>query len=136
MKIVQKSVLVLVALAAFGMMAGCDKAERAMDKADLGAISEITKLIGSTTDALAGIEDLDSAKAALPALKNVDLELGKLVQKFGDMSPEQKSELTGVVSKAMPQMESAIRKVSGMPGVGAVVRPTLDSLKNKFKSMI
>lgn len=136
MKFIGKSILVVVALAAMGLMAGCDQAEKTLEKTGLGGATEITKLIGSATSALAGIKDIDSAKAALPDLKNVDTDLGKIVQKFSEMSPEQKSQLTGIVTKAMPQLEGAMEKVTALPGIGAVVGPTLDSLKSKFSSFI
>ena len=136
MKFMGKSILVVVAVVAIGMMAGCDQAKETLEMTNLGGAAEITKLIGSATSALAGITDIDSAKAALPALKNVDTDLGKIVQKFGEMSPEQKDQITGIVTKAMPQLEDAIAKAAAMPGIGAVVGPTLDSLKNKFSNFI
>ena len=141
MKIQMRNGLLMIAcLAAFGLLAGCDQAEKALEKTDLtselGTTAEASKLIGNAVKSLGSIKDLESAKAALPALKNVDLDLGKLVTKVKDMSPEQQAQLTSVVSKAMPQLEGAMSKVTSLPGVGAVVGPTLESLQNKFKSLI
>jgi hypothetical protein len=129
------SVLVMALILGVGF-AGCDKAEEAMQNTDLGATAEASKLLGSATKSLAGITDVESAKAALPALKDLDLDLGKLMAKVKDMSPEQKSKLTGAVSKAMPQLESAMAKVTSMAGVGDIVGPTLESLMGKFKGMM
>lgn len=125
-----------VALVLIIAATGCDQAEKALDKTDLGATTEVSKLVGNATKALAGITDLESAKAALPALKDVDVDLGKLVEKVKEMTPEQKSKLTSVVSKAMPQLEGSISKITSMAGVGQVVGPTLESLKDKFKSLM
>lgn len=132
----RKSVLLIACLAAINLTSGCDQAEQAMEKTELGATTEVTKLIGNAVKSLSGITDLASAKAALPALKDIDLDLGKLVKKVTEMSPEQKTKLSGVISKAMPQLESAISKVSSVAGIGDVVGPTLESLQNKFKSLI
>ena len=141
MKIQMRNGLLIIAcLAAFGVLAGCDQAEKALEKTDLsselGTTAEASKLIGNAVKSIGGIKDRESDKDALPDLKAVDLDLGKMVEKVKDMSPEQQAKLTGVVTKAMPQLEGAISKVTSLPGVGAVVGPTLESLQNKFKSLI
>ncbi len=128
--------LFLVCLGGVTVMSGCDQAEKALENTDLGSTTETTKLVGNAVKSIGGIKDLESAKAALPALKDIDLDLGKLVSKVKDISPEQKEKLTSIVSKAMPQLEGAISKVTSLPGVGEVVGPTLESLQNKFKSLM
>jgi len=128
--------LFALALAAFGTLAGCDKAEQVMEKTDLGTTSELTSFVTKAVETLGGIKDVDSAKAVLPALKQMDIDLESIIAKVSEMSPEQKSQLTGAVGKVMPQFEGAIAKVTSMNGVGAVVGPTLESLQNKFKNMM
>jgi hypothetical protein len=133
--IMRKCILVIACVAALGMLAGCDKAEQALEKTDLGTTTEVTKLISNAVKSLGSITDIESARAALPALQDVDIDLGKIVQNVKDMAPEAKSKLTGVVSKAMPQLEAAIAKVSSLSGVGEIVGPTLKSLQDKFKNL-
>jgi len=125
--------LVLVTLVGLG---GCDQAEKALEETDLGVTTQVTKLVGDAVKSIGGITDKASATAALPTLKDVDLDLGKLVQKVTDMAPDLKNKLTGVVSKALPQLEEAISKISSLDGVGEFVGPTLSSLQSKLKSMI
>lgn len=115
---------------------GCDKAEKALEMTDLGSSAEITKLVGKAVESLGGIKDLDSAKAALPALKGIDGDLGQLVAKVKDMSPDQKEKLAGVVKTAMPGFEGAVKQVQSIQGVGSIVGPTLESLKGKLKGLI
>ena len=136
LKLVRRGVVIVVCLAVLGGLAACDKAEQAVQKTDLGAVTELTKLIGTATKSLSGITDLESAQAALPDLQGVDTDLGKLMENVKDMSPEQKSKLTSAVTKAMPQLEGAVSKITSMPGVGDVVGPTLTSLQSKFKSLM
>ena len=131
----RKGFVILTLLAAFATFTGCDKAEQALEKTDLGASADITKLISKAAEMVGGIKDIESAQAALPALKGVDVDLGKLVQKVSEMTPDQKTKLVGAVSKVLPQLEGAIDKVSAIPGVGGIVGPTLDSLKSKFNSL-
>ena len=77
----RNGLLILACLAAFGVLAGCDQAEKALEKTDLsselGTTAEASKLIGNAVKSIGSIKDLESAKAALPALKDVDLDLGK-----------------------------------------------------------
>ena len=134
--LLNKMAVGLVFLALMVSFTGCDKAEEAIQSTDLGASAGITKLMAKATEAIGGVTDIESAKAALPALKDVDLDLGKLVAKFGEMSPDQKSKLSGVVSKAMPALENAMNKVTSLSGVGDIVGPTLASLKGKLAGLM
>ena len=135
-ELIRRSVMIIACLAVVGMLTGCDQAEQALEKTDLGATTEATKLITKATAALGNITDIESAKAALPALKDVDVDLGQLVQKVKEMSLEQKSTVTSAVAKVMPSLNEAITKVSSLAGVGDIVRPTLDSLQNTLKSIL
>lgn len=129
-------VLLAACLALMGAMTGCDKAEQALEKTDLGAASDLTGMVSRAVETLGGIHDVDSAKSALPKLKEMDGDLGQLVTKFNEMSPEKKSQLTAAVKKVFPQLEGAIDKVTSLTGVGEVVGPTLASFQEKFKSMM
>ncbi len=135
-QILRYGLLIALALAAFGTLAGCDQAEKAMEKADLGTTSELTSFVSKAAETLGGIKDVESAKAVLPQLKQMDIDLEKIVAKVSEMSPEQKSQLTSAVGKVFPQFEGAIAKVTSMTGVGSVVGPTLESIQNKFKGMM
>ncbi len=134
MKQLMKTTALLVMLIA--VVAGCDKAEKALEKTGLGGASEVTSLLGNATKTLSGITDIESAKAALPALKDIDLDLGKLMETVKDMKPEQKSKVMGIVTKALPQLEGLITKVSSLSGVGDVVGPTLESMQGKLKDLM
>lgn len=129
-------VLLVCCLALMVSMTGCDKAEQALEKTDLGAASDVTKLVSKAVSALGGIHDVPSAQAALPALKEMNVDLGQLVTKFNEMSPEKKAQMKTAVSKVFPQLEGAIDKVTSLSGVGEVVGPTLASFQEKFKSMM
>lgn len=65
----------------------------------------------------------------------LDGDFGSLVKKVSEMSPEQKGKLTGAVTKALPQLEGAISKVTSLPGVGKVVGPTLKSIQSKLAGL-
>lgn len=135
-KILRTAAVITLCLGTFGLLAGCDKAEQIAEKADLGTATELTSLVNTLVKTLGGITDLESAKAKLADLKQVDVDLDKIVSKVKDMSPEQKSQMTAAVGKVMPQLEGAMEKVTSMPGAEAVIGPTLESLKSKFKSLM
>ena len=130
------SVMATMVLVTLGGLGGCDEAEKTLEKPDLGVTTQVTKLVGDAVKSIGGITDEASAKAALPTLKDVDMDLGKLVQKVAELAPDLQSKLNSVVSGAMPQLEEAISKISSLDGVGEIVGPTLSSLQSKLKSMM
>ena len=141
-QILRTTIALSLCLVLLGSLAGCDKAEEAMSDKDIPSMSsltsasDLTSLMGKAVETLGGIKDIETAKAALPALKDMDVDLGAIVAKVKDMSPEQQSQLSAAAGKMMPQIEGAIEKVTSLQGVGSVVGPTLESLQNKFKSMM
>lgn len=51
-ELIRRSVMIIACLAVVGMLTGCDQAEQALEKTDLGATTEATKLITKATAAL------------------------------------------------------------------------------------
>ncbi len=92
--------------------------------------------MGEATKLLGGITDLESAKAALPKLGDLDSNLGDMIAKVAKLSPESKQSLTGLVKGAMPALEGAIGKVTSMQGVGDTLKPALDSMMAKLQGLL
>lgn len=134
-----KSRLLMSVLALTLMLAvvgGCSKSEEAMDLAGLKVGKDLTSMLGDATKLLGGITDLDSAKAALPQLKDMDSSLSGIVSKVADMSPESKDSMAGMVKGALPALEGAVGKVMANQEIGQTLKPTLDSILDKVKGLI
>ena len=93
---------------------------------------EVTDSIGNLRTTLAGITDTASAQAALPKLREVTAQIDKVDGLLGQLSPEQRKVLAGVVNPLMPSLNQLFDKVLAIPGVAELLKPTIDALRAKL----
>jgi Bacterial protein of unknown function (DUF937) len=93
---------------------------------DIG--KEVTDSITNLRTTLAGITDAASAQAALPKLWEVTTQIDKVDGLVGQLSPEQRKVLAGLVNSLMPSLD----KVLAIPGVTELLKPTIDALRAKL----
>ena len=91
--------------------------------------------ISNLRSTLSGVTDIASAKAALPRLQEVTDQIGKTQGMIGTMSADQRKVLAGLVSPTMPEVNQLFDKTLAIPGVGDVLKPTLDTLKAKLTTL-
>ena len=84
---------------------------------------------------LQGITDEASAKAGLPKLQGVKTEFDKVANLVGQLSPEQRKTIVGLVGPAMATLNQLFDKVLAIPGVGEVLKPTIDALKANLTAL-
>ena len=84
---------------------------------------------------LQGITDEASAKAGLPKLQDVKTEFDKVANLVGQFSPEQRKIIVGLVGPAMATLNQLFDKVLAIPGVGEVLKPTIDALKSNLMTL-
>ena len=84
---------------------------------------------------LQGITDESSAKAALPKLQDVKTEVDKVANLVGQLSPEQRKFIVGLVGPAMATLNQLFDKVLAIPGVAEVLKPTIDALKANLRTL-
>jgi hypothetical protein len=89
---------------------------------------EVTDSITNLRTTLAGITDAASAQAALPKLWEVTTQIDKVDGLVGQLSPEQRKVLAGLVNSLMPSLD----KVLAIPGVTELLKPTIDALRAKL----
>jgi hypothetical protein len=93
---------------------------------------EVTDSITDLRTTLAGITDASSAQAALPKLREVTTQIDKVDGLVGQLSPEQRKVLAGLVNPLMPSLNQLFDKVLAIPGVSEVLKPTIDALRAKL----
>jgi hypothetical protein len=91
--------------------------------------------ISDVRTSLQGVTDVDSAKAAVPKLDAAKDQIDKVSGLAGQLSPDQRKTIAGVVAPAMPAIDQLSNKVLDMPGVGDVLRPVLDPVKTKLAEL-
>jgi hypothetical protein len=102
---------------------------------DVNVGQQVTDALKNATDALNGITDAASAEAALPKLSEINDGLTRVGGLVDQLPAEGKSVLAALVSAALPDLEALITKVTGIAGVGDVVKPVTDSMLEKLRAM-
>jgi hypothetical protein len=97
---------------------------------------EITEGLENLRTALQGVTDAHSAKAALPKLQDAKGQIDKVNGLIGELSPEQRKILTGMVNQFMPTLSSLFDKVLTIPGVAELIKPTIDELRTTLAAML
>ncbi len=93
---------------------------------------QITDSVSNLRTTLGGITDVASARAALPKLQEVTAQIDKVDNLLGQLSPEQRKVLAGIVNPLMPTLNQLFDKVLAIPGVAELLKPTIDALKAKL----
>jgi hypothetical protein len=93
---------------------------------------QVTDSIASLRATLGDITDAASARAALPKLQDVTAQIDKVGGVVGQLSPEQRKLLAGLVNPVMPTLNQLFDKVLAIPGVAEVLKPTIDALRAKL----
>jgi len=91
--------------------------------------------LGTLKTSLESVTDAASASTALPKLQEVGTQLDKLGSLMGQASPDQKKVIKGLVDPAMAALNQLFDKVLAIPGVGEVLKPSIDALKTKLASL-
>jgi hypothetical protein len=93
---------------------------------------QVTDSVTNLRTALGGITDAASARAALPKLQEVTAQIDKVDGLLGQLSPEQRKVLAGMVNPLMPSLNQLFDKVLAIPGVAELLKPTIDALRAKL----
>jgi hypothetical protein len=101
---------------------------------DLG--KQASDNLSSLRTTLSGVTDVASAKAALPKLQEVTGQIDKTDGMIRSLSAEQRKALADLVNPAMPAVNQLFDRVLAIPGVGDVLKPTIDTVKAKLATLI
>ena len=92
-------------------------------------------IITNLRTTLTGITDAASARAALPKLQEVTAQIDKVDGLLGQLSPEQRKVLAGVVNPRMLSLNQLFDKVFAIPGVAELLKPAIDALRAKLAAL-
>jgi hypothetical protein len=100
---------------------------------DIG--KQVTDNITSLRTTLDGVTDAASAQTALPKLQEVAAQIDKVDAMIGQLSPEQRKLLAGLVNPLMPTLNQLFDKVLAIPGVAELLKPAIDTVKAKLTAL-
>ena len=71
----------------------------------------------------------------MPKLQDAKGQIDKVKGLIGQLSPEQRKILTGLVNQFMPTLNSLFDKVLTIPGVAELIKPTIDELRTTLAAL-
>jgi hypothetical protein len=101
-----------------------------VDGTDVGA--EFGNIFSSATSTVAGITDVDSAKAAVPSFEDITGKVDGLSGIWDKVPEAGRGQLGGMISDNIGTLQPALDKVSEIPGVGDVIGPVAGPLMEKL----
>jgi hypothetical protein len=93
---------------------------------------QLTDSISNLRATLGSVTDTTTAQAALPKLQDVTAQIDRVDGLIGQMTPEQRKLLAGIVNPLMPTINQLFDKVLAIPGVAELLKPAIDALKTKL----
>jgi hypothetical protein len=104
---------------------------------NLAQISQdATGIFKTLTTTLTGMNDVASAEAAVPKLRDVSIQLDELKRVQSHMSPGGQSMLAKLIAAARGPLDRLIARVLTTLGAdAAIVKPVLDEIVNKLTGL-
>ncbi|MGB6446495.1 MAG: DUF937 domain-containing protein [Xanthobacteraceae bacterium] len=96
---------------------------------------QVNDSLASLRTSLQGVSDTASAETAQSKLQQVTAQLDKVTSLTGQLSPDQRRIIAGIVSPAMPALNQQFDKALAVPGVAEVLKPSIDTLKAMLASL-
>jgi hypothetical protein len=84
---------------------------------------------------LSNVKDAASANAALPGLQSSAKELDRLAAISSQLPAEARTTVADFIKASAPRINSAIDTIMNLPGVAAIVKPTIDEMRGKLDTM-
>ena len=94
--------------------------------------SDLGSVINNVSDTLLSVADVESATAAVPRLTEATSKLGGLADLFNKLPETAKSSVSSLAANNISALQPTIDKVAGIPGVGSILKPVLDSFNRKI----
>ena len=100
---------------------------------DIG--SSLQRTVDGLRTALQGVKDVDTAKAALPTLQEATTQFDRLGGLVNQLPAGGKTAIATFLTSIRPAIDEAFNKVLAIPGVSAVAKPTIDTIKGNLDAM-
>lgn len=97
---------------------------------DVGELSK--SAVNDLYTSLVGMKDAAAAQADLPGLTKASSEFDQLDSLLNQLSPENRKMLADVFASIKPNLDQLLDKAVAIPGVGAVIKPTVEAIRSKL----
>lgn len=100
---------------------------------DVGA--QLASAVDGMRASLSSIKDEASAQAAVQPLSNSASEFSRLNKLLGQLSPDVRKTVVNTIVATRPTLDQLCDKALAIPGVGALIKPTVDNIRSEFNTL-
>src|SRR5262245_24931996 len=97
---------------------------------DIGDLS--TAAVNDLYKSLSGIKDDATAQTAVPAVNKASSEFDQLSELFKQLPPDAQKAVVAAFAAIKPNLDQLIDRVLAIPGVGTIIKPTVDAIRAKL----
>jgi hypothetical protein len=120
-----------------GMAALTEKASAALAGIEGGPelLKKVTGFFDSAQEAVRGIKDTETAKAATAKLTELEGSIEGMSASMSKLPAEAKTALGGVIESGTAALKALVEKALAIPGVQDVIKPKLDEVMQKLAAL-
>jgi hypothetical protein len=100
---------------------------------DLGEVA--ASAVNDLYTSLQGIKDEATAQSAMTGLTKASSEFDQLTGVLNQLSPENRKTLAELFASIRPNLNQLLDKALAVPGVEAIIKPTVDSIRAKLDTL-
>ena len=100
---------------------------------DIGA--QLASAVTDMRSSLTSIQDTTSAQAAVGPLTSSASEFARLTKLLDQLSPEARKTVVNTIVATRPTLDQLFDKALAIPGVGVLIKPTVDSIRSQFDTL-
>jgi hypothetical protein len=100
---------------------------------DIGDLS--TAAVNDLYKSLSGIKDQATAQAAAPGVTKASSEFDQLSGLFNQLPPDARKAVAEAFAAIKPNLDQLIERVLAIPGVGAIIKPSVDAIRAKLDTL-
>lgn len=100
---------------------------------DFGA--QIANAVDGMRSSLSSIKDEASAQAVAQPLAKSAEEFSRLKKMLDQLSPDVRKTVVNAIAATRPMLDQLFNKALAIPGVSALIKPTVDSVRAEFDTL-
>lgn len=123
------------ALILLASLAGCGGGEPEVETGWTTS-DDLTILMDKVNRTLSKVINVDSAKAAKPALEEVDEDLDKLAERMDSLNSSDQQKIREQAAKTIPGLKDNARRINNMQGVDKILGPLMTDIVGKMSAFL
>ncbi len=100
---------------------------------DVGA--QLASAVTGMRSSLSSIHDTASAQSAVQPLADSAGDFTRLSKMLDQLSPDTRKTVVNIIVSTRPMLDQLCDKALAIPGVSAMIKPTVDSIRSQFDSL-